>query len=94
VADQEPVAHPCAVCNQHDDHPKHVFVLDVTTGEEVRRHMDCCAPVGCNHCATALNGAGGKKGDALRKHLATAPQSVNVTSTADVVFPHADGGSA
>jgi hypothetical protein len=68
------------MCEQHDDHPKHVFVLDVTTGEEARRHMDCCASVGCTPCAQALIGSNGAKGHELRQHLMQGPQAaVSVT---------------
>lgn len=61
----------CAMCPDvpADDHPKHVFVLNVFTGEETRRHMDCCASVGCPVCANAIKDAGGVTGHELRAHI-------------------------
>lgn len=59
----------CGVCLQVDDHPKHGFILDIKTGEETRRHLDCCAPGGCPLCARALVGSNGAKGHDLRAHI-------------------------
>lgn len=61
--------HDCDICKQHDDHPKHAFVLDSLTGDETRRHMDCCAAVGCKVCAEQISEANGVKGHELRTHL-------------------------
>jgi hypothetical protein len=35
----------CPVCKQVDDHPRHATDLDPS--DDVARHMDCCASVGC-----------------------------------------------
>lgn len=59
----------CAMCKAVDDHPKHGFVLNARTGEETRRHMDCCASVGCPVCADAIKDAGGITGHELRSYL-------------------------
>lgn len=56
----------CGVCDQTDDHPKHVFYLGES---ESRRHMDCCAPLGCDLCAKQIKDALGLKGSELREHL-------------------------
>jgi hypothetical protein len=58
----------CGVCDQTDDHPKHVFYLG---DGESRRHMDCCAPLGCDLCAKQISGADGLQGSELREHLVT-----------------------
>lgn len=59
----------CGRCGQTDDHPRHVFALG--GAEEVARHMDCCAAVGCEICADQIAGAAGAKGDDLRTHIVT-----------------------
>lgn len=59
----------CAICGQIDDHPKHGFVLNAATGEETRRHMDCCAPLGCPICAKQIAGSNGATGQDLRDHI-------------------------
>jgi hypothetical protein len=62
-------ASQCVMCKQHDDHPKHIFVLNPVTGEETRRHMDCCASVGCPICADTIKDSGGVIGHELRAHI-------------------------
>lgn len=64
----------CAMCDAVDDHPKHGFVLNSQTGEETRRHMDCCASAGCPVCAKQIAGAGGVIGHELRTHLVSLPK--------------------
>jgi hypothetical protein len=62
-----PVVRECPLCNQVDDHPRHVFHLP---GDAVSaRHMDCCAATGCDVCAVQIRDADGAQGHELRGHL-------------------------
>lgn len=59
----------CRICNQVDDHPKHLFALPGDA--ESTRHMDCCAAVGCDVCANQIKGVTQLRGAELRDHLVT-----------------------
>lgn len=71
----------CGMCQQVDNHPKHGFVLNAQTGEETRRHLDCCASVGCPSCALQIKDAGGIQGHELREHLVNLAATVTKTIT-------------
>lgn len=60
---------PCTICDQEDDHPRHVW--DLGGGNTSLRHMDCCAAQGCDLCARQRRGAEDLRGDDLRAHLTT-----------------------
>lgn len=53
----------CDVCNQADDHPRHV--QPVRGGVPLVRHMDCCAARGCGICQATEAVTAGARGDEL-----------------------------
>ena len=57
----------CDVCEQYDDHPRHVSG-NVERGGTIR-HMDCCASVGCETCTATEQANGGRRGQDLIDHL-------------------------
>jgi hypothetical protein len=60
--------HSCVLCGQLDTDPRH----SVNTGEVVLYyHFDCHAQDNppCELCASAIVGANGVTGEALREHL-------------------------
>lgn len=62
----------CDVCNQADDHPRHVQPRKPVDGVmqwPLVRHMDCCAAQGCEICAATEKDYGGKRGQDLIDHL-------------------------
>lgn len=76
----------CTECGQTDDHPKHHFMavevqIPQFGGDNVAhvipgpiRHMDCCP---CDTCAVHAPFIAGKKGDALRAYLVSAPDDLS-----------------
>lgn len=57
----------CDVCEQTDDHPRHVIGTPERGGTV--RHMDCCAAEGCDICATSEAENEGRRGQELIDHL-------------------------
>lgn len=60
----------CEECGQIDDHPRHMVASPDGTGEQIK-HLDCCAAAGCpdGTCPDLLDGADGKTGADLLRHL-------------------------
>lgn len=57
----------CDVCNQADDHPRHVQGRPGLPA--LTRHMDCCASEGCEVCAGTEKANKGLRGQKLIDHL-------------------------
>ncbi len=58
----------CDVCNQADDHPRHVQRSE-DERRVLTRHMDCCAAAGCDICAATEVEYGQRRGQELIDHL-------------------------
>jgi hypothetical protein len=57
----------CVACGQVDSDPRHTTVLNENDAADF--HYDCHARMGCELCASQIEGAEGLTGDALRAHL-------------------------
>lgn len=67
MANQSRPLRVCDVCNQADDHPRHV--QPIRGGTNLVRHLDCCAAKGCGICQATEAVTAGARGDKLLKAI-------------------------